>query len=424
MKAECLRRSCRAFAALLFLLSVLLSAAPDAFAQAPRLPKVAASAAHGLIVLPSGVVKVFGRNERGQLGLGVIDDPKYSDDLVDLPGVYDAVDGAAGGESSYVLRADGTVLAWGENNAGQLGLGVPGVLPKSWEVIKPVPVPTPVPGLAGVRQLATVGASVIALLADGTVRAWGACGTWKLDGVPGSGGEYTFRVPFPATVAGLTGVKAVSGGHGFALALMSDGTVKAWGSNNFGQIGDEVISRSAVPVTIAGLDKVVAVSAGLGYAMALRRDGTVRVWGDGGGEEDLYNFAGTRDPSIHLGAHSWTAKPFAIPGLRDVVAISAGASNIALLANGTVRAWGYNGFCSMGLGRCTEYPRGLQTPRVSSIAGIATGLNRSYFVRRDGVVTAAGTHRYSRYQLFQVPTVILTREQAAQPAPPAAQRGL
>lgn len=78
----------------------------------------------------------------------------------------------------------------------------------------------------------------------------------------------------------------------------------------------------------------------------------------------------------------------------------------------------------MGLGRCTEYPRGLQTPRVSSIAAIATGLNRTYFVRRDGVVTAAGTHRYSRYQLFQVPTVILTREQAAQPAPPRAQGGL
>ncbi len=423
MKAKCLRRSCRAFVVLLFLLSVLLSAAPDAFAQAPRLPKVAASASHGLIVLPSGVVKVFGRNERGQLGLGVIDDPKYSDDLVDLPGVYDAVEGAAAGDSSYVLRADGTVLAWGENHAGQLGLGTPGVLPKSWEVIKPVPAPTPVPGLAGVRQLATDGLSVIALLADGTVRAWGACGNWKLDGVPGSGRDEPFRVPFPAAVTGLTGVKAVSAGSRFALALMNDGTVKAWGSNKFGQIGDEVISRSATPVTIAGLDNVVAVSAGLGYAMALRRDGTVRVWGDGGDVELLYNFAGTRDPSIHKG-DQWTARPFAIPGLRDVVAISAGASNIALLANGTVRAWGYNGFCSMGLGRCTEYPRGLQTPRVSSIAAIATGLNRTYFVRRDGVVTAAGTHRYSRYQLFQVPTVILTREQAAQPAPPRAQGGL
>lgn len=424
MKAECLRRSCAVFAALLFLLSVLLSAAPDAFAQVPRLPKVATSSAHGLIVLPSGVVKVFGRNERGQLGLGVIDDPKYSDDLVDLPGVYDAIDGAAAGDSSYVLRTDGTVLAWGENHAGQLGLGARGVLPKSWEVIKPVPVPTPVPGLAGVRQLAANGGWVVALLDDGTVRAWGACGRWKLDGVPGSGGDEPFRVPFPATVSGLTGVKAVSAGHDFALALMNDGTVKAWGRNAFGQIGDEVISDSATPIPIAGLDNVAAVSAGIGYAMALRRDGTVRVWGDGGDKSDLYNFAGTRNPSIHLGVHSWTAKPFAIPGLREVVAISAGASSVALLANGTVRAWGYNGFCSMGLGRCTEYPRGLQTPQVSSIAAITTGLNRTYFVRRDGVVTAAGTHRYNRYQLFQVPTVILTREQAAQPAPPRAQGGL
>jgi hypothetical protein len=133
MRTECLRRPWLAIAVLVFML-----ASVDAFAQAPRLPKMAASGTHGLIVLPSGVVKVFGTNNRGQLGLGVIDDPKHSDELVDLPGVYDAVDGAAGGDSSFVLRADGTVLAWGENSAGQLGLGTPGVLPKSWDVIKPV----------------------------------------------------------------------------------------------------------------------------------------------------------------------------------------------------------------------------------------------------------------------------------------------
>lgn len=409
---------CLWLAVLLF----LLSTAPDACGQSQRLPKVFASGAHGLIVLPSGTVKVFGRNEVGQLGLGTSGNPKYTDDLVDLPGVYDAIDGAAEGDSSFVLRADGTVLAWGENHAGQLGLGTPGVLPKSWDVIKPVSTPTPVPGLAGVRQVATSGGYTLALLKDGTVRAWGAVGSWRLDGVHGSGGEETFRVPFPATVSGLSGVKAVSAGSGFALALMNDGTVKAWGVNKFGEVGDEVISRSPTAITIAGIENAVAVSAGIDYALALLRDGTVRVWGNGGDKENLYHFAGTRDPSIHLGAYSWTAKPIAIPRLREVVAISAGASGVALLRDGTVRVWGYNGYCSMGIGRCTEYPHGLQTPRIANVATIATGFNRTYFVQRDGTVLAAGGHRYSPSQNFPVPTVILSKEQAAQPAPPASAR--
>lgn len=416
--ADFIRWICCSIAALLFLLAQF----PEALAQAPRLPKVYAAHGHGLIVLPSGVVKVFGRNEHGELGLGSMGDPQYSNELIDLPGVYDAVDGAVGGDSSYVLRADGTVLAWGENHEGQLGLGTPGVLPKVWDIIQAVPAPTPVPGLTGVRQLATHGAFVVALREDGTVKAWGLCGQWKLDEVP-AGSRATdrdYRVPFPVTITGLSGVKAVSAGGGYALALMNDGTVKAWGSNKHGYLGDEVIDFSATPISIAGLNNVVAVSATDDYALALLRDGTVRVWGNGGSESNLYNFAGTRDPSIHLGAYSWSAKPFAIPRLRDVVAISAGATAIALLTNGTARGWGWDGYCSMGLGRCFEIRNSVHALRVSSIAAIASGNNVSYFVRRDGAVMAAGSHRFR--ELFRVPTVILSAEQAAQPAPPADKR--
>jgi hypothetical protein len=49
-------------------------------------------------------------------------------------------------------------------------------------------------------------------------------------------------------------------------------------------------------------------------------------------------------------------------------------------------------------------------------------LNRSYFVRRDGLITAAGGHLTGPNRTYRVPTVILSAEQASQPAPPAAQR--
>jgi len=407
----------------LLLAMALLSHAAEAV-ESPRLPKVIASRGHGMIVLPSGMVKVFGENNRAQLGLGAVGVPVYVDDPADLPGIYDAVDGAAGGESSFVLRADGSVLAWGENHVGQLGLGAPGVLLKPWEVIKPVPSPTTIPGLARVRQLATNGRQTLALLDDGTVRAWGACGSWQLDNVSGSGGKDVYAVPFPAPVSGLAGVKAVDIGHDYALALMNNGTVKAWGRNKFGQLGDEVIDRSATPVNVPGLKDIIAISAGVEYALALRRDGTVLVWGDGGDREKLHNFAGTRSPSIHLGQDSWTAKPIEIPRLRNVTAISAGAAAIALLSDGNLRAWSYNGRCSMGTGNCAEYPVGLQTPRVSNVAAIATGFYATYFVQRDGTVLVTGSYPKSvrLNDPIRAPRVIMTREQVMQPAPPQAAR--
>jgi alpha-tubulin suppressor-like RCC1 family protein len=53
--------------------------------------------------------------------------------------------------------------------------------------------------------------------------------------------------------------------------------------------------------------------------------------------------------------------------------------------------------------------------KVSRIAAIATGLNRSYFVQQDGTVLAAGAHRWNRDEIFRVPTVILSSAEAMTP---------
>lgn len=260
--------------------------APGMSAQPGKLPRVIASANHTLIILPSGAVKVFARsNEAGQLGVGVLGrtgpdhapNRDYSDEGVYLPGVEDAVDGAAAKDFSLLLRANGTVLAWGANDAGQLGIGATGAA---------VPRPTPVP-LSHVRQLAAGDRFSLALLEDGSVQAWGRC----------IGEEHACQQPRPRPFAGLTNVTAISAGGDFALALVQDGTVKAWGINKWGQIGDEKLSRSGAPVTVPGLENVAAVSAGEEYALALLRDGTVRVWGQG--TNDGAYFAGVRSPSIH-----------------------------------------------------------------------------------------------------------------------------
>ena len=400
----------------LFLLLAASCASPAVAADSPRLPKVVAGQSEMMIILPTGSVLVFAHeNKSGQLGQGTIGVPEFSDDGLLLPGVTDAVDGAAGGGSFLLLRADGTVLAWGRNNLGQLGLGI---VPSRWEDPKPVPRPTQVPGLAHVRQLAMPeeGGYAMALLDDGTVLTWGAAFSdgfglgMAIPKTPESrDGTEIWR---PQAIPGLSGVKAISAGGGFALALLENGTIKAWGRNKNGEIGDEVISGSTVPVTVPGINSAVAISAGLDYALAILRDGTVRVWGSGAFEG--IHFASSRSPSIHTDTDAhWTAKPVAIPGLRNAVAIATGTSALALLPDGTVRAWGWNGGASMGLGNQLEYPKGLQMPHVSSVAAITTGYNRSYFVLRDGSILAAGSHPKSG--LFRTPTRIFPKSAAKNP---------
>lgn len=86
----------------------------------------------------------------------------------------------------------------------------------------------------------------------------------------------------PVEVSGLTGVVAVSAGFYHSLALMSDGTVRAWGRNIYGELGDGTDNDSNVPVEVSGPTGVIAVSAGSVHSLALKSDGTVWAWGFNG----------------------------------------------------------------------------------------------------------------------------------------------
>jgi uncharacterized repeat protein (TIGR01451 family) len=65
------------------------------------------------------------------------------------------------------------------------------------------------------------------------------------------------------------------------LALKADGTVWAWGPNEFGQLGDGTTAYRAAPVQVAGLSEVAAIGAAGYSSVAAKRDGTVWAWGAG-----------------------------------------------------------------------------------------------------------------------------------------------
>jgi alpha-tubulin suppressor-like RCC1 family protein len=124
--------------------------------------------------------------------------------------------------------------------------------------------------------------------------------------------EYLTNVP--------NGVIAIQSTQQRMVVLSSDGTVWAWGKNNFGQLGNGTFEDSEVPTKVKNLSNVIAISANYDYNLALKEDGTVWTWGYAGHMGDKLVALNT---------------PIKIDGLENVVLIYAGANCLVMKADGT-----------------------------------------------------------------------------------------
>ena len=108
------------------------------------------------------------------------------------------------------------------------------------------------------------GDPILAAKSDGTVWAWGLNQYGQLGNSTNNGG--LAANPVPAQIAGLSGVSAVAAGFAHSLALKSDGSVWAWGLNQYGQLGNSANSGSSnansTPAQVSGLSAVLALAAG------------------------------------------------------------------------------------------------------------------------------------------------------------------
>jgi alpha-tubulin suppressor-like RCC1 family protein len=262
---------------------------------------------------------------------------------------------SAGGRHVLGLLSNGTVLSWGDDTSGQIGNGLASAGDNAEN-------PVAVNGLTGVTAVSAGTEHSLALLSNGTVMAWG-------DNTRGELGDGTHTSSaVPVAVKGLTGVKAVSAGNEFSLALLTDGRVMAWGDGVDGQLGDGKFASSDVPVAVSGLTGVTAVSAGGYHALALMSGGTVQAWG-----EDI-------DGQLGDGAQPGDSNlPVKVKNLSSAIAISAGdVFSLALLSGGTVDGWGDNGFFE--LAQPNGFPGGIgssnvpvQLPGLASVTAISAG---------------------------------------------------
>ncbi|QRY42339.1 putative Ig domain-containing protein (plasmid) [Microbacterium hominis] len=234
-----------------------------------------------VIALGDGRAYAWGANTAGQLGDGSTADRSTPTAVAQgaIPAGVRLIDVASAGASMYALGDDGKVYAWGDNFYGQLGDGT--------TASKSTPVAVSAGAIpAGVRMISIVAGYrwAAALGDDGHVYTWGNGASGQLGN--GTTGVSTSPVLVSAgAIPAGTSIASLHAGRNSAFVLATDGTVYAWGGNNFGQLGDGTTTDRPTPVALSpgaipsGVS-IVSVSSGNWSTRAVGSDGKVYVWGE------------------------------------------------------------------------------------------------------------------------------------------------
>jgi alpha-tubulin suppressor-like RCC1 family protein len=293
-------------------------------------------------------------------------------------GYLTSITAIMGGEhANYAIKSDGTLWAWGGNFVGQLGDGT------YTNTVTPVEVS----GLTSVTALGGRGYHNLAVKSDGTVWAWG----WNRNGElghdtsasPCPNNLYGTCSNVPVQVLGITNPLAVTGGGFFSLALMPNHKLKAWGANGNGELGDGSYTQRSAPVDVSSvLSNVTQVSAGWKHAVALTSTGTVWTWGQNGNGEIGNGITSTVGVNV----------PIQVPGLSNVIAVSAGDGYTAILkADHTVWTFGGNNFGQLGDGTFKNRSSPVQVVGLSNVIAIAARDYHTLAIKSDGTVWAWGS---------------------------------
>jgi alpha-tubulin suppressor-like RCC1 family protein len=375
--------------------------------------ELAVASTFNLALLSDGTVAAWGGNGSGQLGddrrkpnweeglshtFVQEEDPATHQVRGELHGVK-AV--AAANEHSLALMANGTVMAWGNDQYGQLGSGRQG-----FERILNINerLPKPVPGLSAIKAIAEGGGSDYAVTATGTVRAWGSNTSGQLGlGEPGPDHcetgvrhypayELCSEVPRPVMWRNpstgrqeeLGDVASVRAGRFAAYALLEDGHVVSWGSNHQGELGTGAETWTATDYPPAEVRRangqpltgVVEVAAGFDSAMARLSNGEVLGWGSAaqGGLAGVPSQDCRRNPSRKESQEATGTKLISeprpcvklatnVPAVERLqpTQLSVGHDYGLALSAGMVYSWGSNEYGQLGSGKTAwgrSHPKG------------------------------------------------------------------
>jgi alpha-tubulin suppressor-like RCC1 family protein len=333
-------------------------------------------------------------NSTGQIGDGTTtprpNPIKIMDDVKSISGSH---------WHTMALKTDGSLWAWGENPRGVLGDGT------TTTHLSPIQV------MDNVASFSTSNQNTMVIKTDGSLWAWGNNEFGQL-----GDGTRTDRLTPVKIMDDVISVSASSGDSIYhwdetkarTFAIKSDGTLWAWGNNDFGQLGDGTEIDRTTPVIIGA--NVLAVCTGENRTLAVTSDGSLWVWGEFDYRKSYpptvimddviaisasghYSLALRSDGSLwEIYIAFWSATIESRHVMDDVTAISAFDSQyMAVKDDGSLWVWGH-GYCSQddcGPGYCCS---GTYDPEhiMDNVVKVSTGYSHYLAITSDGGLWAWG----------------------------------
>jgi alpha-tubulin suppressor-like RCC1 family protein len=372
--------------------------------------RVGSGADYSCAIRTDGVVKCWGRNDRGQNGVGNTeahgDEPnEMGDKLAAVDLKARAVSLAVGWYHACALLEGGAVKCWGSNNSGQLAVGDTrdrGVKPGEVSALAAIDLghDRPVVAIA-----AGDGFNCVAF-DDGRLKCWGQndlgqLGLGDREGRGDAPNEMGARLPFVDLGQGAR-VKGISLGSGHACAVLTDGRVKCWGGAAEGQLGlGDTRLRGTLPADtgdgLAAVDlgkgaRAVAVALGAYHSCAVLDDGRAKCWGNS--ERGQLGLGDTTTRGAAAGQMGDALPAVDLGGRRVKELSSLYDHTCAIVDDDSLRCWGWNKDGQLGLGDTKDRgsqpnQMGTKLPRVDlgtgrSLRSLGIGWDHSCALLDDG----------------------------------------
>ena len=361
----------------------------DLIEPALQVQYISAEKGSSFVILSDGSLWAWGSNNAGQLGDGTTTERHIPVKIMEDVIAVSAVPSEWGGYA-MAIRTDGSLWAWGCNRVGQLGDGT------TINRYTPVKIMEDVV-IVSTSHLGWNGGHTMAIKTDGSLWAWGRNSFGQL-----GDGTTTNRyapVKIMDDVAEVIVSTGNSGWDGYTMAIRTDGSLWAWGNNRNGYLGDGTTINRHTPVRI--MDDVATVSVGSNYTMAIRTDGSLWSWGSNWSGQ-LGDGTSTRWYDRLL-INNNRRSPVRI--MEDVATVSIGNGYaMAIKTDGSLWAWGNNSAGRLGDGTSSRWgdsgrisnDRYSPVKIMNNVAYISVGNDHSMAITYDGILWGWGSNSHGK----------------------------
>jgi alpha-tubulin suppressor-like RCC1 family protein len=227
----------------------------------------------------------------------------------------------------------------------------------------------------GVKSISSQGMANVAVMADGTVKAWGGL----LNGPD---------VIVPQAVASVPQVATACVGIDSYCALKTDGTVWCWGKNAYGQLGNGTTTDSTTPVRVTGLSNMTALACGGFYACAASEmtNNSAYCWGQNmwGQLGNGTTTSSSTPVQVYGGARG---------GVYKARRIAIGDSSTCYVSNeGRLACWGVNSHGQLGDATTVNSTTPVTGRLNGPIVDVALGDSHACALKADGSVYCWGSN--------------------------------